>query len=185
MGLLRRFEDRLGSGPVDLRELVLAVSRIPYGRNAEPSPEAVVDEWRGTCSTKHLLLLSLVDEGWPERPVQLWHRPYVVTPSLARELWGAEIAATIPRHGIVDVHTFATTTVAGGRVRVDVTAPLDDWDGKTDTRLQCGAGEDVPAGDDPLAVKRGLVERLCDPAVREPFIAALTELHRRPGKGAT
>jgi hypothetical protein len=39
--------------------------------------------------------------------------------------------------------------------------------------LACGAGVDHPAGADPDAEKRRLEAEHCDPALREPFIAAL------------
>ena len=39
--------------------------------------------------------------------------------------------------------------------------------------LACGEGVDHPAGADPDAEKRRLEAEHCDPAVREPFIAAL------------
>jgi len=38
----------------------------------------------------------------------------------------------------------------------------------------CGPGKDHPAGDEPDLEKRALGEEVCDPTVREPFIAALT-----------
>jgi hypothetical protein len=39
--------------------------------------------------------------------------------------------------------------------------------------LACGEGTDYDAGEDPLSTKAVLVDTYCDPAVREPFIAAL------------
>ena len=174
MILLHRLESKLGEPTVDLCGLVLAISRIPYGRNSEPTAPAVLEEWRGTCSTKHLLLRDTVEQEWPFHRVELWHRPYTVTRDLALSLWGPPAADAVPQQGLIDVHTFATVEISGSRLRVDVTAPLEDWDGSSDTPLQCGPGPDIPAGSDPLATKRDLVERNCDPDVRESFIAALT-----------
>ena len=73
----------------------------------------------------------------------------------------------------MDVHTYATVTVGGERVRIDVTFPGELWDGRSDMALACGEGDDYEAGADPWTLKADLVERFCDPAVREPFIAAL------------
>lgn len=99
---------------------------------------------------------------------------YRVTPDLAAQRWGAQVAAVVPRDGLVNVHTYATLVIDGCAVRVDVTFPVDGWDGSSDMVLACGDGVDHPAGTDPLGSKAALVEQHCDPAVREPFIAALS-----------
>lgn len=171
--LFEELAGRIGGEP-GLRDAVLAVSRIPYGRPSERTAEGVVREWRGTCSTKHLLLARLIGERWPEHRVELWHRPYTVTRDLARKRWGEGVADAVPAEGLVDVHTFATVRIDGTDVPVDVTFPIDDWDGHSPLPLHCGPGTDVPAGADPLDSKAELVEEHCDPSVREPFIAALS-----------
>lgn len=168
-----RFARRIGRESLDLRTVVLELSRIPYGRPPVLSPDGVVDAWCGTCSTKHMLLAVLAPACEPPHPVELWHRPYTVTRAFAVRPWGPEVAAVVPPDGLVDVHTFAIVGIEGRAVRIDVTFPLEDWDGRSDIPLACGDGTDVRAGPDPLATKAELVARLCDEAVREPFIAAL------------
>lgn len=69
---------------------------------------------------------------------------------------------------------YAVVTIDGRATQVDVTFPLDAWNGVSDVPLACGDGDDHPAGSDPLASKAVLVKEHCDPAVREPFIAALS-----------
>jgi hypothetical protein len=182
MSLFERFERRLGLPVPDLCTLVIALSRIPYGRNREARAEAVVDEWRGTCSTKHLLLRDLVAERWPTQQLELWHRPYLVTRELAGDAWGQDVATAVPEAGLIDVHTFATVEVSGRRVFLDVTASLPGWDGLSDIPLQCGPGSDILATGEPLRIKKAIVETYCDPTVREPFIAALTERDRTKGE---
>ena len=172
MNLKRRLEQRCGND-LDLVGAVLAISRIPYGRPSMLTSAGVVDEWRGTCSTKHVLLSDLARESWPATDPRLWHRPYMVTPHLARERWGDRIARAVPEDGLVDVHTYATLRIDGRRTRVDVTFALTAWDGRSDIPLACGDGKDHPAGDDPNVSKAELVRTHCDPFVREPFIAAL------------
>jgi hypothetical protein len=172
VSLKARLDERSGS-ELDVVGTVLAISRIPYGRPRALTPDAVLDEWRGTCSTKHVLLADIAREEWPATAPQLWHRPYLVTRELADGRWGSAVADTVPAAGLVDVHTYATLELDGGRVKVDVTFPLAGWDGRSDIALACGDGEDHPAGADPIATKADLVSRHCDPAVREPFIAAL------------
>jgi len=63
--------------------------------------------------------------------------------------------------------------VAGRRIPIDATFPGEPWDGRSPMRLACGDGADHPAGADPDAEKRRLEAEHCDPALREPFIAAL------------
>jgi hypothetical protein len=157
-----------------LVEAVIAISAIPYGRPSDRTPLGVLTEWRGTCSTKHMLLAGVVTEGWPECRPELWHRVYQVTREFAADNWGQHVAATVPPKGLADVHTFATLVLDTTTVRVDVTMPLSGWDGHSDTPLACDAGHDQPAGPDPLASKAVLVNRHCDPRLRECFIAALS-----------
>jgi hypothetical protein len=173
--LRNRFLSRAGlSGEASLWDLVEAVRAIPYGRPSVRTPAGVVDEWTGTCSTKHALLADLL-ESRPAFDLQLVHRVYRVTPALARERFGASVAATVPDDGLVDVHTYASVLIAGERVAIDVTFPSATvWDGRSDMELACGPGEDVPASDDPWAQKDALVAEHCDPSVREPFIDALS-----------
>lgn len=162
----------------DLRSIVLALSRIPYGRPSAPSAQLVVSEWRGTCSTKHMLLEALVHEHWPTADIELWHRVYSLTPELAGAKWGSEVAATVPPDGLVDVHTFARARLVEEPISLDVTFPVADWDGRSPMEIASGPGEDHRAGADPVASKRELVARFCDPCQREPFIEALTTWHR-------
>jgi hypothetical protein len=175
--LKARLDERCGR-ELDLVGTVLELSRIPYGRPSVLTSEAVLDKWRGTCSTKHLLLADIVGGRWPHTEPELWHRPYLVTRALAAERWGATVADVVPEAGLVDVHTYATLELDGRAVNIDVTFPLAGWDGRSDIRLSCGEGDDFPAGDDPIGAKADLVRRHCDPAVREPFIAALADAAR-------
>lgn len=181
--VLEELEQRVGDN-LDLRDLVVAVSRIPYGRTSTQTSAAVVGEWRGTCSTKHLVLRDALAERWPHIAIGLWHRPYVVTRQLAASLWGSEAASYVPTGGLVDVHTFARVALGERSVQIDVTVPLAGWDGTSDVPLQSGGGEDIEAGSDPLLTKRVLVELHCVPALREPFIAALTAAQDRKDFGA-
>ena len=70
-------------------------------------------------------------------------------------------------------HRYLTAVVDGRRIPTDATFPGGPWDGRSPMPLACGDGADHPAGADPDAEKRRLEAEHCDPAVREPFIAAL------------
>jgi hypothetical protein len=90
-----------------------------------------------------------------------------------RERYGDEVAATVPKDGLVDVHRYLLIRVGGRQARRDIPG----WralDGRSSLPLACGPGEDVAAGDNPDSDKRALEARYCDPTVRDPFIAALT-----------
>ena len=53
----------LAAGLQDFREAAAHIHRMPYGRNLSPTdPLAVLNEGRGTCSTKHALLRRLAIE---------------------------------------------------------------------------------------------------------------------------
>ncbi len=171
--LRKRFTDRAGLPEhPSLWEFVNAVKELPYGRNDDRSPDGVVTEWRGTCSTKHDLLGELLG-GRPEFDYRLVHRVYRVDRAAAAEMFGEDASRFVPEEGLVDVHTYATVLVRDERVVIDVTFPGGLWDGQSDMRLACGEGDDYPASDDPWTQKAELVERFCDPRVREPFIASL------------
>jgi hypothetical protein len=70
---------------------------------------------------------------------------------------------------------YLTAVVEGRRITIDATFPDGEpWDGSSPMPLACGPGDDHPAGADPDGAKRALEAAHCDPAVREPFIAALS-----------
>jgi hypothetical protein len=176
--LKERFVARAGLGDQpSLWEIVEAIREIPYGRPSERTPEGVVQDWTGTCGTKHALLAALLEDR-PEFELQLVHRVYRVDPDRALELFGEDAARSVPKEGLVDVHTYAIVNVAGDDVRIDVTFPGHLWDGHSDMELACGPGTDhlVAEGADPWAMKEQLVAEHCDPSLRESFIAALSDV---------
>lgn len=152
-------------------EIIEAVRAIPHGRPRDRSAGGVVEDWRGTCSTKHLLLRKLL----PQFDIRFVHRVFRLTPEAAREWLGDDVARVVPPEGMIDVHTYATAEVDGRRVNVDVTFPTGmPWDGRSDMPIPFRDGEDVYAGDDPISSKEILVTQRCDPSTRERLIAALT-----------
>jgi hypothetical protein len=130
-------------------------------------------ERRGTCSTKHVFLAQILAERFPQSQPQIVHRVYRLERERAQRLFGAAVADAIPPEGLVDVHRYLTISVDGQRLTIDATFPGDPWDGHSPMPLACGLGDDFPAGQRPDDEKRALEARYCDPALREPFIAAL------------
>ncbi len=154
-----------------LLDLIEAVRALPYGRPSDHSVEGMLRERRGTCSTKHLLLVQELSERFPETEPLIVHRVYRLDRARARELFDTRVANVVPGDGLVDVHRYLTIVVDGRRINVDGTFPGPPWDGRSSLPLACGPGHDYPAGEDPDAEKRALEAKHCDPAVREPFIA--------------
>jgi hypothetical protein len=175
--------DALLSADASLLDLVEAVRALPYGRPSDRTVEGMLREQRGTCSTKHLFLARVLAERFPETEPLIVHRVYMLDRARAHELFGAAVAKVIPEDGLVDVHRYITARLEGRRVEIDATFPGTAWDGRSALPLACGPGEDYPAGENPDAEKRALEEQHCDPAIREPFIAALASADAEPDDG--
>jgi hypothetical protein len=178
--LFAEFAGRAGlPSDASLRQVVCAAQAIPYGRPRSRTPEGVVCEWTGTCSTKHALLARIIAERWPHLRPRLIHRVYRADRASVLSRYGSLAASTVPEAGLTDVHRYLVITVGGRDMVIDITFPGDSpWDGHGSMRLACGEGQDFPAGDDPAAGKAELEAAHCDPRVREPFIAALTRAAR-------
>jgi len=176
--LSARFATRAGlPGDASLCQVVNAVYAIPYGRPGSRTAEGVIDEWRGTCSTKHAPLTRLLRERWPESQPILVHRAYRVSPQIGapavRRRGGRRSPAGRPDR----CPPLPGDYLAGQEVTIDITFPGDQaWDKHRSMCLACGQGRDFPAGDDPDADKAALEASYCDPQVREPFIAPASGL---------
>ena len=163
-----------------LRDVVETLRAMPYERPSVRDVPTTLAEWRGTCSTKHALLRDVIERRWPEFEPQTVHRIYRIGHGAAFALYGPEVADTVPRGGLTDVHRYVTIDQGGGRIDLDVTfATGVPWDGRSSMMLAAGDGDDIIAGADPDADKQRLELEHVDPAVREPFITALTHVARR------
>ncbi|MGE0545766.1 MAG: hypothetical protein AB7O24_33530 [Kofleriaceae bacterium] len=154
--------------------IIGAIKAMPYGRASDREPSTVLREWTGTCSGKHYLLRAALEEL--SVPVRIVHRVFRLERTQAERLFPAA-AAAVPDAGLTDVHTYALVELAGVTRVIDVTFP-GPWDGETDIALACGDGVDVivPDGSDAQALKDELIAEHCTPAIREPFIAALSRM---------
>lgn len=173
--LVTRFLQRAELGPAPgVPAVVEALRRVPYGRPDPRDEHGLVEQWRGTCSTKHALLARCLRELDPASDPRLVHRVHHLAPRQAERLFGPAVAAAVPPAGLVDVHTYAVARLGARDVVLDVTFPGPAWDGSSDMPIAAAEGEDVPAGEDPVAAKAELVRAHCDPAAREAFVAALS-----------
>lgn len=164
------FLKRVGLTEPRLRDVVNAIKAIPHGRPSERSASGVVADWRGTCSTKLLLLRAVC----PDVPMKFYNRVFRLTRDAVMERLGPRIAEVVPPDGMIDVHTFARALVDGRWLRIDLAFPGEEWDGHSDMADPWGQGEDFEAGSDPIAHKESLVERFGDPTLRVRFIEAIS-----------
>lgn len=164
------------SDHASLEELVEAVHRLPYRRPKDRTVEGLLQERCGTCSTKHFYLFQELKRRFPEAKPRIIHRVYRLSRESACRLYGEGVARVIPQDGVVDVHRYLQAIIKNRTINIDVTFPGDQWDGASNMPLACGEGIDFPAGPDPNSDKKTLEEKYCDSRVREPFIAALSQL---------
>jgi hypothetical protein len=156
-----------------LVELVEAMRAMPYGLPSEPTVESMLLEARGTSATKHLFLGQVLAQRFPMTEPVLVHRVYRLEHERAFELFGPEIAATVPDEGLIDVLRYLSIAVEGQRVSLDVTVPGEPWDERSALGPVCGPGQGFPAGVDPDAEMAALEEEHCDADARGAFLAAL------------
>jgi hypothetical protein len=130
--------------------IVETLRSVPYGRPEPRTEEGLIEQWRGTCSTKHALLVRCLRDLEPTSRPRLIHRVHRVTPEAAGRMFGATAAAAVPPDGLTDVHTYVVARPHGRDVALDVTFPGSAWDGTSDMPIAAGDGEDVPAGCEPF-----------------------------------
>ena len=164
------FLNKAGLDEPSYQEVVNAIKQIPHGRPSDRSAMGVVQDWRGTCSTKLLLLREVA----PAVPLQFFNRIFRLTPHAAAKHLGPEFEEVVSEDGMLDVHTFAKALVDDEWRTLDVTFPGQPWDGSSDMEIPWGDGDDYAAGDDPIAHKEMLVKKYGDPAARDRLVKALS-----------
>jgi hypothetical protein len=94
---------------------------MPYARASDTRPETLIEEWRGTCSGKHLLLAALLQElGHDSMLITALHE---FTPRNAPWL-PPHLLAEVERAPVPDVHNFLMVDDDSGWFAVDATWPL-------------------------------------------------------------
>jgi hypothetical protein len=160
------------------------VRDMPYRRASSRRPEAIIDEWCGTCSGKHYLLHGLFGElGLAGRLCLATHVfDEVATRGFPPPLRAEAVAAPVP-----DVHTFLRLRAPAGWMEVDATWPRGAGRLGLPVNERFVLGEsmwlactpieivEVPGVADPQAVKEALIARHCAGHLerRERFIEAL------------
>ena len=160
------------------------VRDMPYRRASSRKPEAIIEEWRGTCSGKHYLLADIFREmGMAHRVMMCTHRfTEGNTGHFPRKLRELVADGAVP-----DVHTFLWVDTEQGWTLVDATWPSSagplgmpvnpDFCPGENMTLACDPLEiyEVPGGQDPQAFKEQLIREFCGDSseVRDEFIVGM------------
>ena len=161
------------------------VRDMPYRRASSRKPEAIIEEWRGTCSGKHYVLDQIFRElGLDSRVIMCTHR---FTPHNTGH-FPPESRALVAREPVPDVHTYVKLETDEGWMTVDATWPNSAEPLGMPVNHQFSAGNDmlivcnpidtfeVPSGHDPQAFKELLIEDFCGASsqVRDDFIRGMS-----------
>ena len=160
------------------------VRDMPYRRASSRRPEAIVEEWQGTCSGKHYLLADVFRElGLETAVVMVTHR--FTTENTGH--FPPELRALVAESPVPDVHTYLRLSTPDGPAVVDATwpssaAPLGmpvnrEFTPGSDMTIACDPIDTlpVPEGRDPQDFKEQVIREFCgeSSAVRDQFIEGL------------
>ena len=170
--------------PLTAERAFALVRDMPYRRASSRRPEAIVEEWTGTCSGKHYLLADLFRElGMNVEIVMCTHR-------FTAENTGhfpPELRALVADGSVPDVHTYLRLSTPDGPAVVDATwpssaAPLGmpvnrEFVTGAGMTIACDPIETlpVPEGCDPQEFKEQVIREFCGDSsgVRDEFIEGL------------
>lgn len=160
------------------------VRDMPYRRASSRKPEAIIEEWRGTCSGKHYLLADIFRElGLESRVIMCTHR---FTPENTQR-FPAELRELVTVSPVPDVHTYLRVKTAEGWTVVDATWPSNagplgmtvnrEFRPGRDMMLACDPIETlpVPVGQDPQEFKEQVIREFCGASsgMRDEFIEGM------------
>ena len=93
---------------------------MPYRRASSRQPEAIIRDWRGTCSGKHYLLADVFRELALESQVIMCTHRFTMenTPHFP-----AELRDIVKKNPMLDVHTYLRVKMGGGWTAIDATWP--------------------------------------------------------------
>lgn len=178
LGLLREEE-----GLTAERAFAL-VRDMPYRRASSRRPEAIVEEWQGTCSGKHYLLADVFRElGMDLRVMMCTHRFTADNTSH----FPADLRALVAESPVPDVHTFLWVSSGRGWTLLDATWPSSAGPLGMPVNAEFRPGEnmtlacdpidtyEVPDGRDPQEFKEQLIREFCGDSsrVRDDFIEGM------------
>ncbi|MCE2499285.1 MAG: hypothetical protein J4G13_00275 [Dehalococcoidia bacterium] len=161
------------------------VRDIPYQRASSRQPEAIIQEWRGTCSGKHYALDRIFRQlGMDSRVIMCTHRFTLDNTGH----FPPELRALVAQEPVPDVHTYLRLKTIRGWMTVDATwpgsaeplgMPVNRWvnDGEN-MNIACDPIDtyEVLSGQDPQAFKEQLIAEFCGASgpVRDDFIEGMS-----------
>jgi hypothetical protein len=173
-GLVRR------DANLSVSEIFSLIRDIPYLRASSRKPEAILEEWQGTCSGKHYLLKELFQElGKEARIIMCTHQ---FTEENSRHFPDA-LRSQLTSGPVPDVHTYirlcdrpsnrTNKNVSDGWTLIDATWPSSaadlgmpvnrQYQPGVDMELACDPIDhyEVPENMDPQAFKEELIQSFC------------------------
>ena len=160
------------------------VRDMPYRRASSRKPEAIIGEWRGTCSGKHYLLADIFRElGLESQVIMCTHR---FTPDNTLH-FPPELRKLVAEGPVPDVHTYLRVNTAQGWTVVDATWPSSAGPLGMKVNRELTPGQDmaiacdpietlpVPEGQDPQEFKEQVIREFCGESsqARDEFIEGM------------
>ena len=173
-----------GQDSLTIESVFTLIRDMPYQRASTRKPDAIVREWRGTCSGKHYVLDEIFRElGLDSRVIMCTHR---FTPDNTAH-FPDELKNLIAGDSVPDVHTYLRVATPAGWMTVDATWPASAeplgmpvnhaFTAGKDMAIACHPIEHypVPEGQDPQAFKEQIIEEFCGASsqVRDQFIEGM------------
>ena len=170
--------------PLSVERAFALVRDMPYRRASSRKPEAIIEEWRGTCSGKHYLLADIFRElGLETRVIMCTHQ---FTPENTGH-FPPELRELVAEGPVPDVHTYLRVKTAEGWMVVDATWPSSagplgmtvnrEFAPGSDMTIACDPIETlpVPEGQDPQEFKEQVIAEFCGASsqVRDDFIEGM------------
>lgn len=152
---------------IDAAQAFALVRDMPYERASEPRPETVIEDWRGTCSSKHLLLGALLRELGRDNVVMTVLHEF--TPRNSPWL-PPTLLAEVQSEPVPDVHNFLMVEDEAGWFAVDATWPVaakalgltvnEEWRPGRNMEIAADVDEvyDTPEDEHPLDFKARVLD---------------------------
>ena len=123
------------------------VRDMPYRRASSRKPEAIIEEWCGTCSGKHYLLADIFREmGLESRVIMCTHR--FTTENTGH--FPSELRELVAEGPVPDVHTYLRVKTAQGWMVVDATWPSSAGPLGMTVNQEFAPGRDMTIACDPI-----------------------------------
>lgn len=174
---------------IDIEKAFTLVRDMPYTRASSRDSEAIIEEWRGTCSGKHYLLKKLFAElGYSSRLIACTTVAHI-DPKDVRGKLRTLLEQSDGR--FVDVHNYLILELPDGEIIVDATWPIATKGMGTVVNERFVLGEDqqiacepiktwvVPEAGDSQEFKNEILKESFTPeelAHREEFIQTLGKM---------